>query len=129
MVSRGFSLVDVVVALTLVLVVGTIGVAGVAAATRALSRAELEEGAAVLAEQTADSLLQSAMAMPPGRGLGLSAGTDERGPYELHWASDGAPASKGFTVTVAYDEPGARREFRLRTRVPQLPTRPWGSEP
>lgn len=127
---RGFSLVDVVVALTLVLVVGTIGVAGVAAATRALTRAELGEGAAMLAEQLADSLLQSAMAVPPGHGPGLSDGAAEDGPYKLRWTSDGADSgSSSFTVTVDYDVPGAHRAFRLHTRVPRLPTRPWGSGP
>lgn len=89
MVRRGFSLVEVIVALTL-LSVGLLAVAGTAGLAATLARdAEMQEEGAFIASQIIDSL---AVASAP------ASGRQQRGPFQLEWTV--TPTERALTIGV-----------------------------
>lgn len=103
MVRRGFTLVEVVVALV-VLGAGVLGVVGGALlAARALREAEAVEGAVELAGSVLDSLVQ----LPA-----VGAGERDVGRYRASWAPrEGRGGAAVIELVVEYDGGAARRRL------------------
>lgn len=113
--DRGFTLAEVVVSLVLLSAGVLVGVGAVGAAARALTAAELEERAAVLGGEVADSLLQSAE-----RGSAGAAGERRDGPVTVRWAPD----ADGYIVAVVWATRSDSARLALRVRAPRLPVFP-----
>lgn len=114
---RGFSLVEVMIAIV-ILAVGILALAGTSGAvTKMIARGGRMGGSAVVAEDQLESLRGGICKTLSGNTTGSQSGTSTIGKYSLAWTVTSSGWLRSVNLTVAYPNGRSTRTDRYETMI------------
>lgn len=114
---RGFSLVEVMIAIV-ILAVGILALAGTAGAvTKMIARGGRMGGSSVAAEDALESLRAGICRTFPGKTTGSQSGTGTNGKYTLSWTTTANDWLRTISLSVSYPNGTATRTDVYETMI------------